>query len=60
MTDEQLIDHFAGLAMQAMISTQNLAGNWDNDVLAHVAKFAYAMAVQMVDQKCELLEAGVL
>ena len=60
MSDEELIDHFAGLAMQSMISTQHLAGNWDNDALAGVAKFAYAMAVQMVDQKCELLEEGIL
>ena len=60
MTEEQLIDHFAGLAMQAMISTSHIYGAWDKDAFAQVAKFAYAMAVQMVDQKCELLEAGVL
>jgi hypothetical protein len=60
MTDEQLIDHFAGLAMQSMISTQNLAGNWDGDVLAGVAKFAYAMAVQMMEHKADLIEGGVI
>ena len=60
MTNKQLIDHFAGLAMQAMISSSNVYGAWDSDAFAQVAKFSYAMAVQMMEHKADLIEGGVL
>ena len=60
MTDFSTISHFAGLAMQALISTKNLSGNWDNEELAEIAKFSYAMACAMVDQRNELSKGGVI
>jgi len=60
MTDEQLIDHFAGLAMQALISTNSLYSDWANADLAQVANFAYAMSMHMVEHKAELIEGGVI
>lgn len=60
MTEREQINHFAGLAMQAYISSQNLAHNWDNEDLAGIAKFSYAMACAMIDQRDDLYEGDVI
>ena len=60
MTNEQLIDQFAGLAMQSLISTKNLSGNWDDEELAAIAIFSYAMAVKMIEHKADLIEGDVI
>lgn len=57
MTD---FSYYAGLAMQAIVSTKHLSGNWDNEDLAEIAKFSYAMALAMLEQKNELADGGVI
>jgi len=60
MTDREFIDQLAGLAMQALISTKNLSGNWDNEELVEIAKFSYAMASAMLEHKIELVIGDVI
>ena len=59
-TKRPMIDHFAGLAMQSLISTKNLSGNWDNEELAAIAIFSYAMAVKMIEHKEYLIEGDAI
>jgi hypothetical protein len=63
MTDRiELIDQYAGLAMQAAIGKESnhFLGTWDNENLKHIAKLAYAMAVAMHAEKTTLLMEDLL
>ena len=54
------LSHLAGLAMQSLISTKNLSGNWDEEELIAIAKFSYAMAYAMLEKEHELINGGVI
>jgi hypothetical protein len=62
MTDEELIDHFAGIAMQGLIGnpTNDFYSTWDDHSLNSVSIFAYEMAVKMMERKAQLIEMGVI
>jgi hypothetical protein len=62
MTDEELIDHLAGIAMQGLIGNpaNDFYATWDDHSLNSVSIFAYEMAVKMMERKAQLIESGVI
>ena len=58
MTNKQLIDHFAGLAMQGIITTkegQHLLSKYD---FSRIAKESYRISLAMIDERTDLLKKG--
>jgi hypothetical protein len=61
MTNEELIDHFAGLALQGIMANKHnpLYNNYTSWHLECVAELAYDMAEKMVEQKAKMIKEDV-
>lgn len=60
MTERELLDHFAGLAMQSMINTKDGEEWLERDDFRSIAIGAYAMAKAMIDYKIDLVSEGLI